>query len=571
MRRRTPNGLVGLAMVGALAVTGYPLARPWLPGSAPPVPAVMAGAETVPGQIEVDARDSLSEAELSELNAKYGLSLHYNSVHAQDERLFISDVAPDQEAAVLAQLRKDPRVEAAEPLGRVQAFWTPNDPRFNEQWNMKLIGAEKAWDKSRGKGIIVAVIDTGVAAEDDDKCYRARDFKETPFVKGYDFVSDDDHPNDDHGHGTHVAGTIAETTNNGEGVTGLAFEAKIMPLKVLDSFGSGNTADIADAIRYAADKGAHVINMSLGGPYPDRLMQLACQYAKKKGVLVVCAAGNSSGGPVGYPAAFPECMAVSAVGPKGDLAYYSSVGKQVAIAGPGGDRSQGDTATVLQNTVLDGAREQGDDYYGFQGTSMASPHVAAAAALVMARGVKDPADVRQILERAAKKKGPKEKYGAGILDAAKSVDTADQELGGSFWKGALAAIVGLGGIAGTALRCGVRGLALLACAPMGFVAGLMAPDLLFGWVGFASPWSLLFHSALIPLYLLWEAGSRRGYRGVSALGLGVAAHLAWDASGGHVPFGGVVPEQALPWLWVNVAIALGVALVAYRRSYSYDE
>ena len=286
--------------------------------------------------------------------------------------------------------------------------WKPNDPRYNEQWNFKMVNAEAAWDVTRGKGAIVAVIDTGVAYKDTRKGKRARDFGDTQFVEGYDFVHHDAMPNDDQGHGTHVSGTIAESTNNGEGVAGLAFEAKIMPLKVLSSSGGGTTKDIAEAIRWAADHGANVINMSLGGPYPDQVMGSACEYAHKKGVTIVCAAGNSGREGVGYPAAYKDCIAVSSVGPKGDLSFYSSWGKQVAIAGPGGDKQAGGEAGgILQNTVMpnsDGAMV--DDYYSFQGSSMASPHVAAVAALFVYQGVKYPDDVMAVLQKSAHKKGP---------------------------------------------------------------------------------------------------------------------------------------------------------------------
>jgi serine protease len=121
-----------------------------------------------------------------------------------------------------------------------------------------MVGAEAAWERARGKDVIVAVIDTGVAAKDSPRGKRARDFGQTRFARGYDFVHDDEDPYDDQGHGTHVAGTVAESTNNHEGVAGLAFEATILPLKVLSSQGSGTTTDVADAIRYAADKGARV-------------------------------------------------------------------------------------------------------------------------------------------------------------------------------------------------------------------------------------------------------------------------------------------------------------------------
>ncbi|MBC7808069.1 MAG: S8 family serine peptidase, partial [Akkermansiaceae bacterium] len=155
----------------------------------------------------------------------------------------------------------------------------PNDPMYDQQWNFKMVGAEDAWKKTRGKGAVVAVIDTGVAAESTKKGKQCKDFNTTTFVKGYDFVNKDSDPFDDHGHGTHVAGTIAESTNNNEGVAGLAYESTIMPIKVLAANGSGYSSDIADAIRYAADNGANVINMSLGSNQPSSVIQKACQYA----------------------------------------------------------------------------------------------------------------------------------------------------------------------------------------------------------------------------------------------------------------------------------------------------
>src|SRR5581483_2857044 len=141
---------------------------------------------------------------------------------------------------------------------------------------------------------------------------------------GYDFVSRAAMANDDHGHGTHVAGPIAESTDNKQGVAELASVAKITPVKVPSATGGGTTRDIAEAIRWAADHKANVTNMSLGGPYPDSVMQSACEYAHKKGVIIVCAAGNSGREGVGYPAAYKDCVAVSSVGPSGKLAFYSS-------------------------------------------------------------------------------------------------------------------------------------------------------------------------------------------------------------------------------------------------------
>ena len=138
-----------------------------------------------------------------------------------------------------------------------------------------------AWDKTKGKGITVAVIDTGIS--------RVRDLVETKFVPGYDFVNDRVEATDDYGHGTHVAGTIAQATNNGYGVAGIAYEASLMPLKVLNEYGGGTVADIAEAIKFAADKGANVINMSLGGGGESQLMKQAIDYAHQKGAVIIAA------------------------------------------------------------------------------------------------------------------------------------------------------------------------------------------------------------------------------------------------------------------------------------------
>jgi serine protease len=313
--------------------------------------------------------------------------------------------------------------ELPAPERRARGYWTPNDPRFREQWNFRQIGIEKAWDVTRGKGAVVAVIDTGVAFEADDHgCYLAKDFTRTGFVPGYDFIHNNKHPNDDQGHGTHVAGTIAESTDNGEGCAGIAPEARIMPIKVLSKDGMGSTGDIADGIRWAADHGANVINMSLGSPFPSAILHAACQYAYKKGVTIVCAAGNSSQEGVGFPAAFKECIAVSAVGPGGKLAPYSSWGSQVAIAAPGGDKQQGPAAGVLQNTVVN----HEDDYYSFQGTSMASPHVAGAIAQMLScRGRLTAAQVEAQLDTKAVRGAISNEQGGQDLTLCSDFNDAD--------------------------------------------------------------------------------------------------------------------------------------------------
>jgi len=403
----------------------------------------LASAQSSP--LIVDVADKASKAEIAQLQAKIGGRWKPNSVVSSSNHVYQVFLSAAERVKALAALKTATNIDAYDnehtyqldpdflPLnlrqnGKVAnsvspTSTSPNDPRYAEQWNFQMVGAEAAWKRSRGTGVVVAVIDTGVSGTSSGKGQACRDFGSTTFTAGYDFVNRDTDPYDDHGHGTHVAGTIAEATNNSEGVAGLAYGATIMPLKVLSASGSGTSADIADAIRWAADKGANVINMSLGSPFPDAVIRSACTYASKKGVVIVAAAGNSGKQGVGYPAAYSECIAVSSVGPSGKLAGYSSWGKQVALAAPGGDiggySDRDESAGILQNTNLPVEYGgQGDGYYAFQGTSMASPHVAAAAALVMAQGIKDPAKVRKALTESAAKVtgGDVKKYGAGILN-----------------------------------------------------------------------------------------------------------------------------------------------------------
>ena len=194
-----------------------------------------------------------------------------------------------------------------------------------------------------GRGTIVAVLDTGVAYRNAGRFKRSPDFTASDFVRGYDFVGRDSHPDDENGHGTHVAGTIGEGVNNGVGLTGLAYGAKIMPVRVLDSIGEGDVPVIARGVRYAARHGADVINLSLefspevrAGDIPELLS--AIRYARSRGVVVVGASGNEGHATVAYPARAGDVLAVGATTERGCLSDFSNEGRGLDIVAPGGGR-----------------------------------------------------------------------------------------------------------------------------------------------------------------------------------------------------------------------------------------
>jgi serine protease len=371
------------------------------------------GGEEIPGEITVDVKDGLSDEEITKLGDDYGINLHDNSPAIKDDaNIAIADVDPAREASLIERLKADPRVDWAERTYVAHAYFTPNDPKFSEQWHMSKVGAESAWEYACGTGVTVAVVDTGIACYDKAGFMKGTDLNGTSCVAGYNFVDKNEVAADDQGHGTHVAGTIAQTTNNGIGVAGLANCAKLMPVKVLSKQGWGTMADVAEGIRWAADHGAQVINLSLGSSSKAKVVEDAVVYAYKKGVVVVAAAGNS-GRAVGYPAGYPTVIAVSATDQKDGLAWFSSRGPEVAIGAPG--------VSVTQQTICQNGKNKCEIYGVFNGTSMASPHVAGAAALVVGQGITDPDAVRSTLQKTAVEKGPKEHFGAGILDAAKAV------------------------------------------------------------------------------------------------------------------------------------------------------
>ncbi|MFH1146976.1 MAG: S8 family peptidase [Pseudomonadota bacterium] len=381
----------------------------------------------LPDEIIVKFKRGVSEGAIGSINRRHAASVFSVGTLSGCRRLRIPAGRTVQE--MVKTYNNDPAVEYAEPNYIASAFVLPNDAYYRYQWNMKAINMESAWDIEPGgdPGIVVAVVDTGVAYENYGNYAQAPDLANTSFVPGYDFVNEDNHPNDDHGHGTHVTGTIAQSTNNGIGVTGVAFQTSIMPVKVLNSAGSGTYADIAEGICYAARNGANVINMSFGGSAPSITLENALAYAYNCGAVLVCAAGNQydKGNAPSYPAAYDAyCIAVGATTCGGNRAKYSNTGQYLDLAAPGGDLSldenkDGYVDGILQQTF--GSDPKVFSYWFYQGTSMAAPHVAGVAALILSRNPDLlPDEVKTILQATAEDKGATgwdEEYGYGIVNA----------------------------------------------------------------------------------------------------------------------------------------------------------
>lgn len=378
-------------------------------------------------------------------------------------------------AAAAAVLSRQPEVEWAQPNVIRELHAAPNDPSYGRQWNFVQIDMPRAWDINPGGSaeVVVAVIDTGVTTATTvhslplwtesglqvvDVPFAVNpDLSAARVLPGRDFVFWSGPVLDMVGHGTHLAGTVLEETDNGVGLAGMAYRARLMPLKACYGYwevqitqsalgipgfvnpgerGSCPDAAVSQAIRFAADNGAHVINLSLGGPAPSPITLEALQHAVARGVFVAISMGNQfeAGNRTEYPAAYaPDLqgvVSVGAVGRSGRRAYYSATGPHLEIAAPGGDIRDGGLSGQVFQIGLSTAgfdaftviRPRFDSYVEapLQGTSVATPHVAGLAALLHAQGVRQPGALEAALRRFARDLGAggrDAEYGDGLIDA----------------------------------------------------------------------------------------------------------------------------------------------------------
>lgn len=241
----------------------------------------------------------------------------------------------------------------------------PNDPHYDKQWALEKVDAPRAWNYATGENILIAILDTGTDLDHPDLADKVR----TDIDK--DYINDDDEADDDEGHGTHVSGIAAATTNNGIGIAGLGWETMLLPIKVISADNEGDSVDLAEAIHYATDRGADVINMSLGGPEAcPAEVQEAANYAYAKGVVLVAAAGNNGDNTEDFPANCTHVLGIAATNSTDNRSSYSNYGNHVSIAAPGSN---------IYSTQMGGG-------YGYKsGTSMSTPYAAGLAALLRAR------------------------------------------------------------------------------------------------------------------------------------------------------------------------------------------
>jgi len=322
-------------------------------------------------EIVVHFREQISDKELmqisKEIDTKWVRKMGYAYVfHADNmnypelKTYFTNQYKPNYVEPHYLYLTNDIKSKSTTTVSPI----IPNDLLFSKyQWNLPAIETNKGWDLSKGStDVVIAVVDTGADLEHPDL--------KGNLVQGYNVIDPSKPPTDDVGHGTHVSGIIGAVVNNNEGVAGISWYNKVMPIKALDSSGAGTTYSVAEGIIWAADHGAKVINMSLGNYADSEFLHDAVKYAYNQDVVIVAATGNDNTERPGFPAAYPEVFAVSATDSNMKRASFSNYGDYIDVVAPGAS---------IASTYLD------NQYAALSGTSMASPHVAALAGLIRSR------------------------------------------------------------------------------------------------------------------------------------------------------------------------------------------
>lgn len=370
------------------------------------------------GEILVKLKEGVSTLSAERVLQQYTATL-VDSLYGSEVELW--QVPEGSELETVEQLNDDPNIEYAEPNYRIYALdIVPDDPSFGRQWAHPIIHSPAAWGITTGStAMTIAILDSGIDPEHPDLWSK--------ILAGYDFVEDDNTPTDENGHGTHVAGIAAAATNNGVGVAGMDWNARIMPVRVLDRVGGGYTSDLVAGIDWAYQHGAKVLNLSLGGPFESPAMQDAINRAHAAGTLVVAAMGNKSSNTPVYPAALANVLAVAATGPTDDRAYYSNYGSHCDVAAPGGAMSGLHDPSGIYSTMptydVYMTEEHGysTNYDYVQGTSQAAPYVSGLAALLWALEPDlTPDQVQNTIETSAVDKGAPgwdPYYGHGRIDA----------------------------------------------------------------------------------------------------------------------------------------------------------
>lgn len=448
----THFNLARVAVIAASAAQAFllgALASPAVGSGSPPYST---------GELVVKYEQGTTQAERTAVRDRAGIR---SAGRISDSSQLVELAGEEGTLSKAAELESDPRVAYARPnyVAHSSAF-IPNDPgrggpgQWGEvQWNfLDQVGIRTptAWENAirlgqpGGRGVTVAVLDTGVAYRTSpDRRYRkSPDIGRSRFVRGHDFVRRNRFPYDRNGHGTFITGTIGQETNNGVGVTGIAYLARIMPVRVLDFEGKGDVATIASGIRFAARHGAQIINMSFefdigltAAQIPDVIS--AIRYAHKKGAVMVAAAGNAEDTRVAYPALARHVISVGATTEHGCLAEYSNTGLGLDLVAPGG----GADAAIAGDPNCRALESAGRDIFqytfaglgfrsfglpsGYEGTSMSVPHVSGTIALILATGKLGPkpspeaiADRLQQTSRDLGAPGYDASYGWGLLDAA---------------------------------------------------------------------------------------------------------------------------------------------------------